>query len=94
MLKFPIREMKKKAREREMGRVHIGGEVRLGMSLSLFLWAHITYFSSLFLIEEKSRILIILYMCCFALKVHYATFYAPVNKEADLSIQEIVVCRS
>lgn len=36
MLKFPIREMKKR-REREMGLIRIGGEVKLGMSLSVSL---------------------------------------------------------
>lgn len=35
MLKFPIREMKKRS-EREMGRTQIGEEVKLGMSLLLF----------------------------------------------------------
>lgn len=32
MLKFPIREMKKR-KAREMGLIHIGGEVKPGMSL-------------------------------------------------------------
>ena len=30
----------------------------------------------------------------FLLKVQYATFHGPVNKETELLIHEIVVCRS
>lgn len=36
MLKFPIREMKKRSK-REMGLIHIGREVKLGMSLGASL---------------------------------------------------------
>lgn len=44
MLKFPIREMKKR-REREMGLIHIGGEVKVGVFLSVSLDRQNMHFS-------------------------------------------------
>lgn len=43
MLKFPIREMKKR-REREMGLIRIGAEVKLGMPLGVLLGRQNTLF--------------------------------------------------
>lgn len=43
MLKFPIREMKKR-KAREMGLIHIGGEVKPAMSLGSSLGRQSTHF--------------------------------------------------
>lgn len=56
VLKFPIREMKKRS-EREMGLIHIGGEVKHSTSLSVSQWQNKTKkYISLFISENRSAV--------------------------------------
>lgn len=80
VLKFPIREMKKRS-EREMGLIHIGGEVKPDMSLSVSMDRKNRH---IFPIAETEAMIFgvlfcfLTYICCLTFRLLYSTHWRSI----------------